>query len=404
MLKKAILGDFKLDIGQGLLHTYYAAHLGALTPFFSLKRARWRPSHTSSRNGALQGAALHFAHGAHDFLLYGALQPRFATLHCDEKGPYVAALPQTTLVRSQAEAKAKGRLQEQLVGAAWSTQPSSTTIWGGQLLCQSYSHPLKITQAGFQGKKQVQAALFGRQADAQSIVAGEVVVAAPYGLGVAVGVEKQLAPYAQGRLLLQHFDAALHTPHGSRWAKAKRGEQRVSWELDLVGKGRRLTQVVHAACGMANQEVALSYEGWAQGNLWPRWYCSSKVKYAAKCLRTTLKTTYSQAPYAHTLQLQGCSAAGGLGGAYHLVYRQKGLQATLHLGLFAAPRPSALYLYVPSLAPPYFLRWSGYGSQVGLQLRLSLTSKLLLALGWKYCRKKEGQQGGALQLKVTYRG
>ncbi|MEH0155003.1 hypothetical protein V6R21_12730 [Limibacter armeniacum] len=223
VLKSLIIGDYQMQIGQGLLYGGgFTTGKGSET-ILSAKRNHIGilPYSSSMESGFLRGCGFTLTKGAFDFTGFGSLRNLDANTEAEN-----ITIKEDGFHRTETEVKNRKQLTELLTGGHLRYQPSFFPLQVGLTYSQTrFSHHLSPTptyynQFYFQGKR---LALVGFDLDItwQNLtIFSEVGKDLNAGLGYLAGVMAGLSKYADLTLLYRDYARDFHTFYGNTFGES----------------------------------------------------------------------------------------------------------------------------------------------------------------------------------------
>lgn len=240
-IKKIIVGDYQLQLGQGLLFgAGFGVGKGSET-INALERVNLgaRPYTSVIEGGFLRGLAV--THDINEKLQLTAFLSRLkqdANLRTDEDSfeQYFSTIQTIGFHRTPNEIANKRRITESLIGANLHYKKSELTQFGLILNSNSFSLPIQRSDRAynrfeFSGKQNHNASLYGNFAIKQFKFFGEVGISKSGGTGSVFGFTSNLSPRLDFAMLWRSYSRDFHALRGASFAEGSRNinESGIYW-------------------------------------------------------------------------------------------------------------------------------------------------------------------------------
>ena len=230
IIKNAVIGDYKLQVGQGLLsnagfnigksaetiHTVRRNHLGIL------------PYTSSVEFGFFRGIASTLQYKNLDFTTFYSQRNRDATIHTDDikKEDFITSLQSSGFHRTSSEIDAKASVRENVLGTNIAHlsrnkhfQASTTAIY------TTYSTPLVINskyynQFDFSNRQHLILGISGSYQWQNLNIFGEVAKSQSGGVGVVSGFLSSFTSKLDFALSLRHYSVDFHSFYGKAFGES----------------------------------------------------------------------------------------------------------------------------------------------------------------------------------------
>jgi hypothetical protein len=229
-LKNAIMGDYQLQFGQGLVMSGgYAAGKGG-EPIYTTRRSDLgiRPHNSVLEGGYLRGAAATYETGQVSLTAFGSYTNRDASINktVEEREDVFSSILSSGLHRTQSEIDKKGLVNETSAGmnAKWNLGNGHIGI---TVLNTNYSSPLLRTSSEY--------AIHEFKGDQNTVVGpnfsyswqnfnffGEAARSSSGGIGAVGGFVASLSPQLEWALNFRNYDADFHSFYANAFGEGSR--------------------------------------------------------------------------------------------------------------------------------------------------------------------------------------
>lgn len=243
-LKKAIIGDYQLQFGQGLLfNSGFGVGKGAES-VNALERVSLgvRPYTSVIEGGFLRGAAATYTLTPNiDLTAFYSSLKQDATVQSDEESEFenfFSSVQITGLHRTPNEIAKKKQISESLVGFNLNYRPDDFKSFGVSFYHNQFSIPIQRDNAPrnlfeFSGTQNQVGSIYGNYTLKQFHLFGEAGISKSGGTGMVGGFTTQLSPRIDFGMVLRNYDTNFHSFRGSAFAEGSRNinESGVYWGL-----------------------------------------------------------------------------------------------------------------------------------------------------------------------------
>jgi len=246
-IKKAVLGDYQLQIGQGLI-TGAGFNLGkGAEPITPIRRNHLGilPYTSILEANFLRGAATTIQYDPLELTLFASYQHLDATFKKDslsELENFVTGIRNTGLHRTETELASRDNLTELVYGGNLTYQSRDQDFtFGMTYLYQKLDRMLKEDQTvfnrfNFRGNKNFNLGAFYHYQWENLNFFSEVAVSKSRGLGAVSGILASLSSKVETSLLFRHYDRDFHAPFSGAFSENTRpqNEQGLYWGLKIT--------------------------------------------------------------------------------------------------------------------------------------------------------------------------
>ena len=228
ILRRAVLGDFTVTAGQGLVFWQaFARSKSSEAARIGKSAALLRPFTSASEGMAFRGAAAELRLGAFDLLGFYSSRQLDATV--DEESGMVGSLGQTGLHRSASEQQRRGTVRERSAGAVaqW-----SSSLQGGSLLLGATATASRFSRVSqsrspfaFEGDAAWATGMHARFGSDAAAVYAEAALAHTHVPAVVAGAEAVLSPRLQIALLYRRYHERFVSLHAAAFGERSGGPQ-----------------------------------------------------------------------------------------------------------------------------------------------------------------------------------
>ena len=228
ILRRAVLGDFTVTAGQGLVFWQAFARSKSSEAARVGKSAALLRSFTSASEGmAFRGAAAELRLGAFDLLGFYSSRQLDATV--DAESGTVGSLGQTGLHRTGSEQRRRGTVRERSAGAVarWKTALQGGSLMLGATAVSSRFSRVSLSRSpfAFEGDAAWTVGIHARYGTDDVAVYAENALAHTHVPAVVVGAEIALSPHLQVALLYRRYHERFVSLHAAAFGERSSGPQ-----------------------------------------------------------------------------------------------------------------------------------------------------------------------------------
>ncbi len=248
---KIMMGDFQLQVGQGLIFgAGFNPGKGAET-INSTKRNTlgFRPYTSVLETGFFRGVGLSKAFRKWELLAFYSRLKQDGTIRSDttfsDFDEFVNSIQKTGLHRTENELRNMNRVNEASFGGVIHFKPNRNLSLGLAALRSSYSTPLQRTpnnynQFEFQGDRNHIQSIFGQYNWQNIVVFGEVAQSKSSGIGGVGGLISSLSKKIDLAMVFRNYEKNFHSFYGNSFAESSRNinEKGVYWGLSIAPNHR----------------------------------------------------------------------------------------------------------------------------------------------------------------------
>jgi hypothetical protein len=239
--KDLMLGDYQLQVGQGLvLSGGFTIGKGAES-ILSVRRQHLgiRPYTSVMESGFFRGGAATWQQGSISLTGFYSLTRRDASANQDSTGGFISSLQQSGLHRTQSEMASRQRTREQNMGLYLLYQPSQSTLEAGlTVLHTRFELPLRrnaraYNQFEFQGQDNL--VLGGHLSGTWQNLNffGETARSSSGGWGWIAGMIANLSRRLEFSMLHRHYARNFHSFYGNAFGESSRNINESGWYWGL---------------------------------------------------------------------------------------------------------------------------------------------------------------------------
>lgn len=243
-LDDIILGDFQLQVGQGIVFgAGFNAGKGAET-VNTTKRSTLgiRPYTSVLESGFFRGVGMSKSIKNFHFMLFYSQAKQDGTIQNDttysDFEAYIHSIQQTGLHRTSNEILGKNRVAERAIGGYFQFQPNRKLLIALAGLTSNYSTPIQrkpsnYNQFEFEGNQNEVISIFGNYTWQNIAFFGEMARSRSGGTGMVSGVMASLSKNLDFSLVLRNYERDFHSFYGNAFSENSRiiNEKGVYWGL-----------------------------------------------------------------------------------------------------------------------------------------------------------------------------
>ena len=249
--KKIMLGDFQLQVGQGVVFgSGFNAGKGAETVNTTKQNTLGlRPYTSVLESGFLRGAGITRIWGDFDLTLFYSRLRQDGSIQSDSTfsdfQEFVNSIQNTGFHRTDSEFDNKNQITEQSVGGVFRYQPNRKFSMGISGLNSRYSVPLQRTpnnynQFEFKGDHNYVTSIFSDYTWQNFLLFGEAARSKSGGLGLVGGLMGSLSRNVDVAMVLRNYDRNFHSFYGNAFSENYRNinEKGIYWGLSITPNRR----------------------------------------------------------------------------------------------------------------------------------------------------------------------
>ncbi len=227
-LRRAVLGDFTVTAGQGLVFWQAFAHSkSSEAARIGKSAALLRPFTSASEGMAFRGASAELRSGAVDLLGFYSSRQLDATV--DEESGMVGSLGQTGLHRTTSEQQRRGTVRERAMGGViqWRSSPAAGSLLLGATAVSSRFSRISRSRSpfAFEGDAAWAAGMHARYSTDDASVYAEAALAHTHMPAVLAGAEAALTPHLRIALLYRRYHERFVSLHAAAFGERSGGPQ-----------------------------------------------------------------------------------------------------------------------------------------------------------------------------------
>lgn len=226
-IRKIVLGDFRLQFGQGLIFGSSFGGRKSSEPIMSLRKPNTGiiPSSSFSETGFLRGVAVSLGKKGLNLTVFGSRISKDATLRFDslKSVEFITSFNETGLHRNGKEVKINNTVNEILAGGAIAFRKSKLET-GLQYHAGKYSSPVMLDSKPyqlyrFQGRRFHAGGIFLNYGWANYYLFHESAVSNFNGFSTLTGIILALSKNIDLSVLFRHFSPGYQSPYGKGFAE-----------------------------------------------------------------------------------------------------------------------------------------------------------------------------------------
>ena len=241
-LKNLIVGDYRLQMGQGLVYgSGYAPGKGRET-LLAVRRngLNIRPHHSLRETGFFRGFIATFDFPQIQFGWHASLLKQDGNISNDDltASDYVSSLQKSGLHQTSNQIEAKNSLNERSLGGFFALKPTRSLRMGITYLASHFSLPLAANKSlshAFYGDKNQIGSMYYDWNFENFLIFGEGAISQSGGKGWVTGMMVNLLPKIDLSMVYRNYDSDFHSFYGNAFGEknANNNEKGLYWGLKI---------------------------------------------------------------------------------------------------------------------------------------------------------------------------